>query len=160
MPLVTIYALESHDRKKSGARLNLARLLAEPTAEMVARVINSFTGDDGLTKNEVLANPEALDSETWNAPPLWLHVRLGQTSLLEEKVHQLRNLMSEGFRALLLDPRFEWAVQRGEVGRFDIEVTFLDGCGHTMNLNGDLLASWGDKCESDRTTHLIGRLKG
>ena len=157
MPLVTIYALKSHDHRKSDARLNLARLLTEPTAEMVARVINSLTGNNDLTKNEILVNPTTLDSETWNAPPLWLHVRPGRTPLLEEKVHQLRNLISEGFRALLLDSGVQWAVRRGEVDCFDVEVTFLDGCGHTRSLEGTLLASWGDTCESDKTVGLLER---
>ena len=157
MPLVTIYALKSHDHRKSDARLNLARLLTEPTAEMVARVINPLTGDDDLTKNEILINPTPLDVSTWNAPPLWLYVRPGRDPLLEENVPRLRNLVSEGFRALLLDPRFEWAVRIGEVGRFDVEVTFLDGCGHTRSLEGTLLASWGDTCESDKTVGLLER---
>ncbi len=155
MPLVTIYALKDLNGEVNHARLNLARHLAEPVAEMVARVINSLTGKDDLTKDEVLVNPETLDVATWNAPPLWLYVRPGRNPLLEEKVHQLRNLLSEGFRILLLDPRIGLEIRTGKVDRFDVEVTFLDGCGHTMGLDGKLLASWGDKYKSDRTVHLM-----
>ncbi len=155
MPLVTIYALEDQDQALTDARIRLTRRLAEPVAEMVARIINSLTGNDDLTKDEVLVNPKTLDLSTWNAPPFWLYVRPGRTPLLEEKVHQLRNLLSEGFRILLLDPRLKWELQHSGVDRFDVEVTFLDGCGHTMGLDGKLLASWGDDCESDRTVYLM-----
>ena len=123
MPIVTIYALlEDGGSEVSLARLSLARYLATPVAEMVARVINSLTGNDELMKEQVLVNPATLDAGTWNAPPLWLYVRPGRTALLEEKVHQLRNLLSEGFRALLLDPKIGREVRTGAVEAFDIEV--------------------------------------
>lgn len=152
MSLVTIYALEHRDQVVSEARFELARELTESVAVMVARVINSLTGKGDMTKDEVFVNPAVLDSATWNVPPLWLHVRPGRTALLEEKVHQLRNLLSEGFRSLLLG---RYGVQEGEVDAFDVEVTFLDGCGHTMGLDGKLLASWGDTCEADKTVYLM-----
>lgn len=154
MPLATIYALEGSDGEVNHARFHLARQLTEPVAEMVARVINSLTGTEDLTKGEVLVNPAILNHATWNAPPLWLYVRPGRTPLLEAQVHRLRNMLSEEFRKLLLRQMFGWAVRQGKVDRFDIEVTFLDGCGHTMDLHARILASWGDRDESDRADWL------
>lgn len=155
MLLATIYALEGSDGEVNHARSHLARQLTEPVAEMVARVINSLTGTEDLTKGEVLVNPAILNHATWNAPPLWLYVRPGRIPLLEEKVHELRNMLSEEFRKLLLRQMTGWAVRQGKVDRFDVEVIFLDGCGHTMGLDGLLLASWGDRCEGDRTIRLL-----